>query len=79
MSVWEWSYPISSERFTDVEISLQSHGHHAVDAPRHGNLSDGEDDGGDERVEDRHVPRPQSRQVGDTVEQQHSCLLNKQF
>ena len=51
-------YPICSERFTDVEVSLQSHGHHTVDTPRHGDLSDGEDDGGLERVEHRHVPGP---------------------
>ena len=69
-------YPICSERFADVEISLQSHGHHTVDTPRHGNLSDREDDRSDERIEDRHIPRPEFAEVFNTVQQQHSCLLN---
>ena len=71
------SYPVCSERFTDVEISLHSDGHHAVDTACHGDLSDGEDDGSEDRVQDPQVPGPQTTEVGNTVEQQDSCLRTK--
>ena len=65
------SHPVGHERFANVEISLDGHGHHAVDTAGHGDLGDGEDEGGGDGLHLMDVPDPE---VGDAVEQHHSCL-----